>query len=72
MDIIIPPPILCVHIKRFKDYGDKITSTVRVDYNIDIKKYAIFYFYIIIYIVLFYKINKIMNVVKILNMLFLV
>ena len=44
MDIIIPPPILCVHIKRFKDYGEKITSTVRVDYNIDIKKYVIFLF----------------------------
>ncbi len=38
LDIVIPPPILCVHIKRFKDNGDKITSTIRVDYVIDIKK----------------------------------
>jgi len=35
---VIPPPILCVHIKRFKDNGDKITSTIRVDYSLDIKK----------------------------------
>lgn len=46
MDIVIPPPILSVHLKRFKDYGDKITSSVRVNYCLDIKKYVQYIFLI--------------------------
>ena len=44
LEISILPPILCIQIKRFKDNGEKIMSTIRIDYLIDIKKYAnIFY-----------------------------
>ena len=46
LDIAIPPPILCIHIKRFKENGDKITSTVRVNFILDIQKYFVFLLFI--------------------------
>ena len=35
---MIPPPILIVQFKRFKDNGSKINSSVDFKANLDIKK----------------------------------
>ena len=35
---MIPPPILTIHFKRFKDDGQKINNSVEFQENIDIKK----------------------------------
>jgi len=38
MDIMIPPPILTIQFKRFKDDGRKINHSVDFKATIDIKK----------------------------------
>jgi len=40
LDIIIPPPILTIQFKRFKDNGNKITSSVDFKAKLNIKKRA--------------------------------
>ena len=39
---MVSPPILCIQVKRFTYNGDKIKSTVRINYEIDLAKYIIF------------------------------
>ena len=35
---MIPPPILTIQLKRFKDNGQKINNSVDFNHKIDIKK----------------------------------
>ena len=35
---MIPPPILTIQFKRFKDYGKKINNSVEFNAKIDLKK----------------------------------
>ena len=66
LDLIVSPSILCLQIKRFNSDGDKIKSTVRVDFLLDLAKYLIKIFYL--YIVTCWKIQFFQ---KMLNTLFL-
>ena len=38
LDIMIPPPILTIHFKRFEDDGRKINNSIKYKATIDIKK----------------------------------
>ena len=38
LDIMIPPPILIIQFKRFKDNGNKLNTSVDFKGDIDIKE----------------------------------
>lgn len=38
LDIMIPPPILTIHFKRFEDDGRKLNNSIKYKATIDIKK----------------------------------